>query len=40
MDTNTYVDFNRSDLAETVYKETNGGADYTLVLSPHQSAYE
>jgi propanol-preferring alcohol dehydrogenase len=40
MGADAYVDFTRDDLVEAVYQETNGGADYTLVLSPHQSSYE
>lgn len=37
-----YVDFMAAgpSLAEEVKRRTGGGADYVLVLSPHQSAYE
>ena len=37
-----YVDFMAagSHLAEDVRRKTGGGADYVLVLSPQQSAYE
>jgi propanol-preferring alcohol dehydrogenase len=35
-----FVDFNKGRLVETVRGETQGGADYVLVLSPHQSCYE
>ena len=40
MGADCYVDFTRDDLVEAVHKATDGGADYTLVLSPYQSAYE
>ncbi len=37
-----YADFVKEGehLAKTVVKRTGGGADYVVVLSPHQSAYK
>ncbi|KIW88481.1 uncharacterized protein Z519_11050 [Cladophialophora bantiana CBS 173.52] len=40
MGADDFVDFGREDLVETVVAQTDGGADYILVLSPHQSSYE
>ena len=39
MGADVYVDFTRGGLIETVRERTQGGADYALVLSPHQTCY-
>ncbi|KAK4949910.1 hypothetical protein LTR10_011752 [Elasticomyces elasticus] len=40
MGADAFVDFTTEDFVESVLARTDGGADYILVLSPHQSAYE
>ena len=40
MGADVFVDFSKSGLVETIVERTGGGADYILVLSPHQSSYE
>jgi hypothetical protein len=42
MGCDVYIDFLKAGqhLADQVWTATGGGADYVLVLSPHQSAYE
>ncbi|KIW67318.1 hypothetical protein PV04_06582 [Phialophora macrospora] len=40
MGADAFVDFSKPGLVETVVAKTDGGADYVLVLSPHQSSYD
>ena len=40
MGADVFVDFTEGRFIETVREKTQGGADYVLVLSPHQSCYE
>ncbi|OQU96772.1 hypothetical protein CLAIMM_02805 isoform 1 [Cladophialophora immunda] len=40
MGADVFVDFTRPGLVETIVDKTGGGADYILVLSPHQSSYD
>ncbi|OQV05500.1 hypothetical protein CLAIMM_10227 [Cladophialophora immunda] len=40
MGADAFVDFGREDFVEAVVTQTSGGADYILVLSPHQSSYD
>ncbi|OAP60676.1 hypothetical protein AYL99_05678 [Fonsecaea erecta] len=40
MGADVFVDFTRPGLVETIVDKTGGGADYVLVLSPHQSSYD
>ncbi|KAK5031790.1 hypothetical protein LTS07_004410 [Exophiala sideris] len=40
MGADAFVDFTTEDFVESVLARTDGGADYILVLSPHQSAYD
>ncbi|ETI22280.1 hypothetical protein G647_06353 [Cladophialophora carrionii CBS 160.54] len=40
MGADVFVDFSKPDLVETIVAKTDGGADYILVLSPHQSSYD
>jgi propanol-preferring alcohol dehydrogenase len=40
MGADVFVDFAKPGLVETIVAKTGGGADYILVLSPHQSSYE
>ena len=40
MGAEVYVDFTNGKLVERVLEKTQGGPDYVLVLSPHQSCYE
>ncbi|KIW85656.1 hypothetical protein Z517_01048 [Fonsecaea pedrosoi CBS 271.37] len=40
MGADVFVDFTAPGLVETVVDRTGGGADYILVLSPHQSSYD
>lgn len=40
MGSDVFLDFTQDTLIEDVRRETDGGADYILVFSPHQSSYE
>jgi alcohol dehydrogenase, propanol-preferring len=40
MGADVFVDFSRPDIVETIVDVTGGGANYILVLSPHQSSYK
>ncbi|OAG39966.1 hypothetical protein AYO21_05839 [Fonsecaea monophora] len=40
MGADVFVDFTAPGLVETIVDRTGGGADYILVLSPHQSSYD
>ena len=39
MGADVFVDFTQGRLVETVRERTQGGADYALILSPHQTCY-
>ena len=40
MGADLFVDFTKGQSVETIREKTQGGADYALVLSPHQSSYK